>query len=98
MCFWLNSVIQMFFWGSFFTLFFTVFYANAYCKKNGINMNTFPGLLEMYRRVFRLENKRLSWVVLLTVYGGALVGIFMMFLVFYTRSQGCVVDMWIGFS
>lgn len=86
------------FLGLIFYIVFHGFYANAYCKKNGINMNTLPGLLEMYRRVFRFENKRLSWIVLLTVYGGALVGIFMMFLVFYTRSQGCVVDMWIGFS
>lgn len=98
MCVWLNAVIQVFFWGAFFTLFFTVFYANSYCKKNGINMNTFSGLFEMYRRVFRFENKRLSWIVLLTVYGGALVGVFMMVLVFYARSQGCVVDMRVGFS
>lgn len=98
MCTWLNTVIQTIFWITFFSIFFTVFYANSYCKKNGINMNTFPGLFEMYRRVFRFENKKLSWVVLTTVYGGALIGVGMIHLVFYARSRGCKVDMFVGFS
>lgn len=98
MCSWLNAITKILFWNSFFGIFFTVFYASSYCKKNGINMNTFPGLFEMYRRAFRFENKKLSLIVLVTVYGGTLAGVSMIFLVFYARSQGCDVDMRVGFS
>lgn len=92
MCFWMALLIKIIFWFLFGTVFFTVFYANAYCKRNGINMNTFPGLFEMYRHVFLFKNKMLSCVVLTTVYGGAAAGIGLASLVFYARSQGCALD------
>lgn len=55
-------------------------------------MNTFPGLLEMYRHVFLFKNKVLSYVVLTAVYGGAIVGIGLISLVLYARSHGCEVN------
>lgn len=92
MCFWIALLIEIIFWFLFGVVFLTVFYANAYCKRNGINMNTFAGLFEMYRHVFSFKNKMLSWVVLTTVYGGAAAGVGLASLVFYARSQGCALD------
>lgn len=63
--------------------------ANAYCKKNGINMNTFEGMFEMYRRVFRFENKRLSILMLSTTYGGAVLMVGVAAITFWGQAQGC---------
>lgn len=92
MCAWLNVIIEVIFWSAFAMMFFTVFYASAYCKRNGIDMNTFPGLLEMYTHVFLFKDKMLSYVVLTAVYGGALVGVGLISLVLYARSHGCEVN------
>lgn len=96
MCVWMVALIEVVFWSLFIMIFFTVFYANGYCKRNGINMNTFPGLFEMYRHVFMFKNKMLSCVVLVAVYGGALAGVGLASLVFYARSHGCVVNITAG--
>ena len=34
-----------------------VLYANAYCKKNGVDMNSFSGKFELWGRVFKFESK-----------------------------------------
>jgi len=36
--------------------------AYRFCKKNGINMNTFPGIFEMYRQVFSFKNKTFRYL------------------------------------
>lgn len=66
-----------------------VFYANSFCKKNGIDMNTFEGLFEMYRRVFKFENKKLSLIMLFAAYGGALLIIGVAGITFWGQAQGC---------
>lgn len=66
-----------------------VLYANSFCKRNGINMNTFEGLFEMYRRVFKFENKQLSLIMLFAAYGGALLIMGVAGITFWGQSQGC---------
>lgn len=72
-----------------FLILFAVLYANAYCKKRKINMNTLPGFLEMYRSVLIFENKKLSLTVLGGSYGGALLVLACAALTFWGRSKGC---------
>lgn len=39
-----------------------VFYANAYCKKKGVDMNTFSGMFELWGMVFNVElTQTSSW-------------------------------------
>lgn len=47
-----------------------VLYASAYSKKNGINMNTFSGMLEVWGKVFKFESRKLSILLLTAAYGG----------------------------
>jgi len=49
-----------------------VLYASAYSKKNGINMNTFSGMLEVWGKVFKFESRKLSILLLTAAYGGQL--------------------------
>ncbi|EEM8340730.1 hypothetical protein PL246_23165 [Salmonella enterica] len=67
-----------------------VFFAAIFCKKNNININSFSGLIEMYRRVFSFENKVFSIVVIICVYGGALVGLFLFGITLWAEGRGCV--------
>lgn len=67
-----------------------VFFAVIFCKKNNININSFSGLIEMYRRVFAFENKVFSIVVIICVYGGALVGLFLFGITLWAEGRGCV--------
>ncbi|ECA7920017.1 hypothetical protein EQG29_20305 [Salmonella enterica subsp. enterica serovar Chichester] len=67
-----------------------VFFAAIFCKKNNININSFSGLIEMYRRVFAFENKVFSIVVIICVYGGALVGLFLFGITLWAEGRGCV--------
>lgn len=55
-------------------------------------MNAFPGLFELYRRVFRFESKRLSVVILLAILGGAVMAVGMSFLISYAKDVGCVIN------
>ncbi|EBU8435000.1 hypothetical protein FZT81_22695 [Salmonella enterica subsp. enterica] len=67
-----------------------VFFAAIFCKKKNININSFCGLIEMYRRVFAFENKVFSIVVIICVYGGALVGLFLFGITLWAEGRGCV--------
>lgn len=66
------------------------FFAAIFCKKNNININSFSSLIEMYRRVFSFENKVFSIVVIICVYGGALVGLFLFGITLWAEGRGCV--------
>lgn len=48
-----------------------VILAHRFCKRRGINMNTFCGMFEMYRRVFTFESKAFSITMLVCMYGSA---------------------------
>lgn len=49
--------------------------------------------MEMYRRVFAFENKIFSIVVIICVYGGALVGLFLFGITLWAEGRGCVFPM-----
>ncbi|END1364780.1 hypothetical protein ABLL29_004537 [Salmonella enterica subsp. enterica] len=70
-----------------------IFFAAIFCKKNNININGFSGVMEMYRRVFAFENKIFSIVVIICVYGGALVGLFLFGITLWAEGRGCVFPM-----
>lgn len=70
-------------------VFASIICANADCKKVGVNMNTFEGMLEMYRRVFKFENRLLSILVLFSMYGGTLMVLGLVSLTFWGEAQGC---------
>lgn len=67
----------------------TVLYGNFYSKRNGINMNTFPGLLEFFGHVFKFKDRVLSGLFIFSMYGGAIIGIGLIVLIFYAQSKGC---------
>ncbi|HAE2269533.1 TPA_asm: hypothetical protein GND82_004168 [Salmonella enterica subsp. salamae serovar 60:g,m,t:z6] len=69
---------------------FVVFYGVRFCKKNNIDMNTFSGMLEMYRRIFMFENKYFSILMLVCIYGGALLGLITFGVSLWAETQGCV--------
>jgi len=64
--------------------------AHRFCKKNGIDINTFSGMFEMYRRVFRFEDKAFSILMLVCMYGGALLALMVIGVSFWAQGQGCV--------
>lgn len=66
-----------------------VIYANQFCKKRGVNMNTVSGMFEMWAMVFKFEQKRFSFIMLIATYGGALVGVSIFVLTLWGRSRGC---------
>lgn len=47
-----------------------VIYANQFCKKRGVNMNTFSGVFEMWAMVFKFEHKKLSFIMLTATMAG----------------------------
>lgn len=69
---------------------FGVFYGAWFCKKRNINMNTFSGMFEMYKRVFSFENKRFSIVMLGCMYGGGFLVLIIFGITFWGAGQGCV--------
>lgn len=69
---------------------FVVFYGFLFCKKNNIDMNTFSGMLEMYRRIFMFENKAFSILMLSCIYSGALLGFITFGVSLWAETQGCV--------
>ncbi|MBV6286737.1 hypothetical protein [Pseudomonas aegrilactucae] len=67
-----------------------VLYANQYCKKKGVNMNTFSGMFEMWAMVFKFEEKKFSFIMLAATYGGALMVVAIFVLTLWGQGQGCV--------
>ncbi|NMJ14176.1 hypothetical protein HCN03_15680 [Salmonella enterica subsp. enterica serovar Anatum] len=67
-----------------------VFFGFRFCKKNNIDMNTFPGMLEMYRRILMFKNKVFSILMLAFIYGGALLGFIIFGVSLWAETQGCV--------
>ena len=63
--------------------------SHGFCKKQGINPNTVSGMFEMYRRVFKFENKKFSILMLVTMYGGALMVLGGVMLTTWGEKQGC---------
>ncbi|MDH0729789.1 hypothetical protein N5F23_07770 [Pseudomonas sichuanensis] len=68
----------------------TVIYMSRYARKKGIDFNSVFGLLEVYRLVFAFKNKKLSVVVLLVMYGNALLLLIAFALHYWGMSEGCV--------
>ncbi|OAT24258.1 hypothetical protein M976_04634 [Buttiauxella ferragutiae ATCC 51602] len=44
----------------------------------------------MYARVFKFEDKMFSFLMLICMYGGALLGIIMIGISFWAEGKGCV--------
>lgn len=63
--------------------------SHRFCKKRGINPNTVSGMFEMYRRVFKFENKKFSMLMLVAMYGGALMVLGGVMLTTWGEEQGC---------
>ncbi len=63
--------------------------SHVFCKGQGINPNSVSGMFEMYRRVFKFENKRFSILMLVTMYGGALMVLGGVMLTTWGEKQGC---------
>lgn len=89
MCGWLTLSVEVVFWGLAILLAVTVLYGHYYSKRNGINMNTFPGLFELFGHVFTFKNKLLSGLFIFSMYGGAIIGVGLIVLIFYAQSKGC---------
>lgn len=64
--------------------------AYRFCKKNGINMNTFPGLFEMYRQVFSFKNEAFSLFMLICTYGPIPFAFFIINLAQWSEGHGCI--------
>lgn len=89
MCGWLTLSVEVVFWGLAILLTVTVLYGHFYSKRNGIDMNSFPGLLELLGHVFTFKNKLLSGLFIFSMYGGAIIGVGLIVLIFYAQSKGC---------
>lgn len=59
-------------------------------QKKGIDFNSVFGLLEVYRLVFAFKNKKLSFLVLLVMYGNSLLLLMAFALHYWGMSEGCV--------
>lgn len=60
-----------------------------FCKKNNINFNSVEGMFEMYGYVFSFKDKAFSILMLLCIYGGALLGLIVIGISFWAESKGC---------
>lgn len=89
MCVWLMISVEVVFWGLAILLAVTVIYGHFYSKRNGINMNTFPGLFELFGHVFKFKDRVLSCLFIFSMYGGAIIGVGLIVLIFYAQSKGC---------
>jgi hypothetical protein len=67
-----------------------VFSGAYFCKKKGIDFNSFSGMFEMYSRIFKFEDKKISILILFCMYGGALLGIIIVGISFWAEGKGCV--------
>ncbi|MCO7522479.1 MULTISPECIES: hypothetical protein [unclassified Pseudomonas] len=81
--------VEVVFWGVAIMLAVTVLYGHFYSKRNGINMNTFPGLFELFGHVFKFKDRVLSGLFIFSMYGGAIIGVGLIVLIFYAQSKGC---------
>jgi hypothetical protein len=61
-----------------------------FCNRNNININTFSGMFEMYSRIFKFENKSFSILMLVCMYGGALIVFMAIGITLWAEGQGCV--------
>lgn len=71
-------------------IFVGLFSGMRFCKKNNIDINTFSGMFEMYRRIFRFENKAFSILMLSCIYGGALMVFITIVITFWAEGKGCI--------
>lgn len=69
---------------------FAVLYGAWFCKKRDINMNSFSGMFEMYRRVFMFEDKFFSVLMLGCIYVGGLIVFIIFGATLWAEGQGCV--------
>lgn len=89
MCVWLELLVELVYWGLAIMLVVTVLYGHFYSKRNGININKFSGVLELFGHVFKFKDKLLSGLYIFSMYGGAIIGIGLAVLIFYAQSKGC---------
>lgn len=61
-----------------------------FCKKNNLDINSFSGVIEMYRRIFMFKNKFFSFFILFCIYGGAMMVIILLCITFWAEGRGCV--------
>lgn len=61
-----------------------------FCKRKGIDFNTFSGMLEMYSRVFKFEEKLFSILMLVCMYGGALLVLIIFGISIWAEGKGCM--------
>ncbi len=66
-----------------------VILAYHFCKSRGIDMNTFSGMFEMYRRVFTFESKAFSIAILVCMYGSAALILTVFTLTAWGVGHGC---------
>lgn len=74
----------------FFMTMIAIFYARHFCKGKGIDFNTFSGMLEMFSRVFKFEEKVFSVLILVSMYGGALIMLITIGISLWAEGKGCV--------
>ncbi|EBU8262969.1 hypothetical protein DLF34_23730 [Salmonella enterica subsp. enterica serovar Stuttgart] len=74
----------------FIMMFVCLFFIFIFCKKRNININEFSGAIEMYRRVFKFENKIFSIFVIACMYGGALLVMTIFIISLWAEAHGCV--------
>lgn len=67
-----------------------VFNGMLFCKKKGINFNTFTGMFEMYTRILKFEERIFSVLMLASIYGGALLMIIIIGISLWAEGKGCV--------
>lgn len=67
-----------------------VFSGWRFCKKRNIDLNTFKGMFEMYSKVFKFEDKTFSILMLVCMYGGALLMMITIGISLWAESKGCV--------
>lgn len=65
------------------------FFRMAILQKNNINFNFVDGMFEMYGYVFSFKDKAFSILMLLCIYGGALLGLIVIGISFWAESKGC---------
>lgn len=66
-----------------------VILAFHFCKRRGIDMNTFSGMFEMYRRVFTFESKAFSIAILVCMYGSVALILTVFALTAWGVGHGC---------
>ena len=67
-----------------------VFNGMRFCTRKGIDFNTISGMLDMYSKMLRFEDKVFSVIMFLCMYGGALLMIIVIGISFWAEGKGCV--------